>query len=248
MTQARPQFESTPLITPHRLVTEWPSILASPPAWALHVEARWTLPDAEKEIDCPDEVIVLVSKKHRKLIHLTIFEYAALCEMSRVTGISIVTNSNFGKPEPKIYVKMTFDGAPEDLMSIRRIIVGAGANEATKARWNQNDYRGENTYTVAHHHPQKDARTVSLGHVERLARQDGNIMAAVAPAREEAMRKLPTVTLPHDFHVARYMANISMLFGAVDAMHSGTVADEHLANSLCGARSEPTPEATAPLP
>lgn len=237
---AFPAFETTQLITVPRLISEWRSILGSSPAWALHVEPMWTLPDAEEEQGCPDAVTVLVGKKHKRPMHLTIFEFALLCELSRVAGITIVTNSNFGKPFPRVYARMAIDGAPEDLTSIRRLIVGAKANEATKARWNQNDYRAESTYTVEHPHPQKDARKVALGHIERLARQDGKLMAATSLAREDAMRRLPWATLPDDFHIRAHMSNIHSLFGLVDALQSGSVSDEKLTNLLSG--GSPLPE------
>lgn len=237
---AFPAFENTQLITVPRLFSDWRSILASPPAWALHLEPMWTLPGANEEIDCPNEVIALAGKKHILPVHLGIAEFGLMCEATRPNGVSAPTNSNFGTPNAKVYWKMAFDGAAEDTMPARRFIVGAKANEATKVRWNQNDYRAENMFIEPHPHPQKDARKVALGHIERLARQDGKLMAATSRAREDAARRLPAATLPDDFHVRAYMSNIRSLFGLVDALQSGSVTDEQLMNLLRS--GSPVPE------
>lgn len=192
-------FEQTPIITVARLVAEWRTIFSPTcrPHWALAVEPVHTDPDAKPD-DFPSELIVVVGKKNRGEITASPFALAALFEMTRF-GHSIVRNSNFNKPRPQVYAKMAFRDAPEDLMSIRRILFDAGENEATKALWRENDYNPDNTYVEQDPHPRKKARTVALAHVERLVRE----------------RKVAG-TLPTGFDIAAYLDNIADLFRWID--------------------------------
>lgn len=193
-------FELSPLITVARLATDWRTIFdpANRPRWARVIELLDIDPESDVTASTDLRAIVVIGRKHRIQIDMTAFELAVLFEMTRF-GHTIVSNSNFNKPRPQIYAKMRFAGASEDLMSIRRILWGAKANEATKPFWRPNDYSAENTYAEDDSHPDKDARSVALGNVERLARE----------------RQAAGIT-PMSFDVDAYLDNIKLLFAWID--------------------------------
>lgn len=192
-------FERTPLITPERLLSDWRKVFAPvvQPPWTRMVLPLFINPDDDEDHSFPDAVIFVVGGKHSRQITTSTAAFAVLCEIMRL-GHKIVTNSN-GKNN--VYAKVSFKGAPEDLMSIRRVIFGAKANEVTKPLWRENDYGPDNTYIEEHEHPEKDARAVTMGHVERLARE-----------------RKAAGTLPKGFDIGAYLSNIITLFTIIDTL------------------------------
>lgn len=191
-------FSQTDFITPERLKAEsLENVFAVRPRWADRFGVLG-YDDPDEHIPANAIYWAVVGKMHEKVITLRPDEFALLFELSRFGG-GVVTNSNHNKPVAQIYAKFAFAGAPEDLMSIRRILFGAAAGEITKALGTPTDYRAESTGAEDDHHPQKDARAKSLEHAKRLA--------------HEAATK---GTIPTGFYIAAYLDNIKRLFAEID--------------------------------
>jgi hypothetical protein len=187
------EFESTPLLTPERIAADPKRAFEVRPAWAslVHLEGL-------EDNDAP-VAFVVIGHKHPVVLALSTPGFALFCEITRL-GHNITTNSNFGKPIPIIYGKVTFDGAQKDDITLGRAIAGAEANEAVKALELTSDLRPENLYRIGAGKPKKAARDLVLRHCLRLARE-----------REAAG------SLPEGFDLKAYINNIERLFAAIDA-------------------------------
>lgn len=190
------KFEDTPIITPELVEADPMAAFAVSPAWAL----AWTFaadPAELADASILPPIIVVVGRKHRKPVTMTALQYAFLLEVNRL-GHTVVTNSNFGKPVPKIYAKQSFRDAPEDNMPLARIFVDAGPNEAATTLEIASDLRIPNLIKEGAGKPTKHSLAVTMRHVERLAHE-----------RESGG------TLPTSLNVAHYLENVRNLWDAI---------------------------------
>jgi len=191
-------FENHPLITPEWLAADPVAALAIAPSWVrLHSITR------SDELDAAPVVSIAMGGQFIMTISLTLPQAAVLFEATRL-GHRVVTNSNHAKPTPTHYARMSFRDGQSDLMTISRILHGAGEHEVVKQGHIKSDLRGENLHTIPGGKPDKDARKTTMRHVARLAweREAGG-------------------TLPKGFDIAAYLANIERLFAIVDREAGG---------------------------
>lgn len=113
-------------------------------------------------------IVIACGKTHQKAHTLTPLQMATLIEATRF-GITVATNSNFGKPRPIIYSKLVFSGAPQDNMPLSRFFANAGEHEAVKLLDSTSDLRPENLAKYGAGKPKKEAVDTTLKHVQRLA-------------------------------------------------------------------------------
>jgi hypothetical protein len=143
------------------------------PAWIKAIQLVVTDADEDPETGRPSDAIIWVGKKHRLKVTVNLYALAALVETTRHGGISVVSNSNHAKVFPSVYAKMSFPTTPGHLVSIRRILFGAGKGRITRPIWQEHDYNPENTRTEADGHPQGDSRQIALAHAEQAAHAAG---------------------------------------------------------------------------
>lgn len=195
----RTAFKFTPLISPERLAHEGASIFDGPlPSWVAGNFIVNTDADEDPAISNLSGGL-FIAGAHKLKLQANVFCLAVLFEMTRF-GHRVVGNSN-GKRVPSVYAKMLFDGAPGDLVSVRRILFNATFFEITKPLWREGDYSPEDTRSEPHGHPNKDARGIAMEHVERYVRE------------LEAAGKLPSA-----FDIPLYLGNIWRLFAEIDRL------------------------------
>ena len=189
------QFENSPLISPLLARREPDAIFRAVPGWVV----AWAIPGYANEDDNLSRAVALaIGKRHRVALIITSLQYALIAEATRL-GHSITTNSNFKKPTPKVYGKMTFRGAAKDAMPIWRLFAGAKAHEAVSALEIARDLRPHNLIKTDAGKPEKDALAVLTSHVERIASE----------------REL-SLTMPKGLSTVAYLENFRALLAAVE--------------------------------
>lgn len=200
MTEIPSRFEDIPLLTPEHIQADPRAAFAVVPLW-IHL-LHW--PDPE-DSDEPVAVVV-VGRKHPAPIVLSLHGLALLCELSRLPGISVVTNSD-GKG--RLYLRVTIAGAEEDLTQVTRLFYGAGPYVQVKVDGIKSDMRPENLRAETASRVGKETRDVILRHAERISRE------------WEARG-----TMPSHITAASYMANLRRLLEEIDREASGDSTQE----------------------
>lgn len=115
-------------------------------------------------------LVAVFGRTHQKAQTFTPLQYATLLEATRF-GLTVATNSNFGKPRPLIYSKLCFRDAPQDNMPLSRFFANAGEHEAVKHFEFASDLRPQNLVKFGAGKPKKEAVDVTLKHVQRIAEE-----------------------------------------------------------------------------
>jgi hypothetical protein len=186
-----------PLITPADILALGTDALPPTPPASCH--AWMHLPDE----DSPAEsVTVWGIGKPGKVDHMetSAMQTALLCEAMRPPGITIATNRNtpHGTPPTAFYGKVTFADAPEDNMTVHRLLGGAEAGQqVNRAEIIPTDLRGANNRR-SRGASKKGAWETVYGHCKRYAEKAAEEAAASGKA------------LP--FSVEAYLANLEALY------------------------------------
>lgn len=161
-------FASSPLITPERLEADPQAALAVRPAWLHAVHLEYPEGHEEDPARFTPAVALVLGRKHVTSRGFSLPQVAFMMEITRFPGASIVTNHN---GTGRHYVRIAFDGYPEDLTMLSRVFSGATEYVQTKVDGIQSDMRAENLRHDPAEKIGKDARQVVLGHAERIAKQ-----------------------------------------------------------------------------
>lgn len=194
-------FLDSPLLTPERIAADPEAAFAVRPSWVRGLVI--VCPEAAPQ-DCHGvSPAAVVSLGESYLAHkiYSLIGLALLCELSRLPGISVVTNSD-GKG--RHYERVTIADASEDLTSVNRLLIGAAAYDQAKVVGIKSDMRPENLRGVPARKLGKDARVVLLGHAKRI----GEAWEAKG-------------TMPHHLTADSYLANLERLLALSDLEASG---------------------------
>lgn len=202
-------FLDSPLLTPERIAADPEAAFAARPSWVrglviVHPEIGLDRPpEATPEGRPGVSPAAVVSLGESHLAHKTysLIGLALLCELSRLPGVSVVTNSD-GKG--RHYERVTIADASEDLTSVNRLLIGATAYDQAKVVGIKSDMRPENLKGVPARKLGKDARAVLLGHAKRIA---------------EGWEAKGTI--PHHLTADSYLANLERLLALTDLEASG---------------------------
>jgi hypothetical protein len=203
---AAPAFETSPLLTLSRIHKNPKDAFAVTPKWVRQLVVIHP-DDAYREYD-PVTPMVLVVTGHKLLSFrgYSAINFALLCEITRLPGISITTNSN---GTGRSYARITIADAGEDLTSVNRFLWGASAYDQIVVNGlNLTDARPENLRADPAAKVGKDARAILLGHAERISKQ-----------WEERGG------MPGHFTRQEYLDNLRSLIEATDLEASGIAVD-----------------------
>lgn len=161
---SKQEFIDQPLLTKNLIENDPIKAFSILPQWVHHIAFA-----DPNDLDAAEDnvVVVLVGRKHKVIIGLSLSQFALLCELTRL-GHSVATNSNFKKPIPKIYPKITFRDAPSDATPVARLFANAGPNESVSKVDSRIDLRPENLKKIGAGKPRKVAIEIALFHAERL--------------------------------------------------------------------------------
>lgn len=163
-------FDGTPshLITPERLAADPRVALSVLPPWLHAIHLEYPEGHDEDEARFTPSATLVLGRSRVAAKGYSLLQVAFLFELTRLPGISIVTNHN---GSGRHYERIAIAGHPEDLTSVNRVFVGAAEYTQAKVSGIQSDMRAENLRTDAAEKVSKDARHVVLGHAERIAKE-----------------------------------------------------------------------------
>ncbi|MCO5065455.1 MAG: hypothetical protein M9924_13725 [Rhizobiaceae bacterium] len=198
---SRGHFSSSPLITPERIFADPDAAFAVLPSWVRNFALVY--PEGhERDISKPSPVVIIaLGKKHIAAKTYSPASFAALCELTRLPGISITTNHN---GSGRHYERITIADHPEDLTSVNRFLLGAAEYTQVKVTGIQSDMRPENLMQDVAEKASKDARQVVLSHVKRILKE------------WEASGNMPSLFIPAD-----YLENVERLLQLTDLEATG---------------------------
>lgn len=192
---------TAPLRTPELVAADPQAALAHRPAW-LHA-AHLEYPEGHEADPARFSPVValVLGKKHVTSKNYSLLQVAFMLELTRLGGISIVTNSD-GKG--RWYERISIADHPEDLTSVNRVFSGATEYVEAKVAGIKSDMRAENLKHGPAGRLSKDARQVVLGHATRIAQQ------------AEAEGRMP----PH-ITAMEYLVNLIHLLHLIDREAAG---------------------------
>ena len=200
------EFINQPFLTKELVTSDPIAAFDVVPRWVQHLS--FANPEDLEDIDL-NVVLIVLGRKHKALVALSVSQFALLCELTRL-GHSVATNSNFAKPHPRIYPKITYRDAMKDASPIARLFADAGPNESVSRIDERNDFRPENLKKIGAGKPRKEAIQVALFHAERLMNE----------------RKAGQ-TLPANFDEDGYLNNLKSLFAwSLDEANLPEVAND----------------------
>jgi hypothetical protein len=202
-------FPQTPLLTPERIAADPleafgilpPCILS---AVLISPNDRLDAPSPQVCRSAPDispAFVVRFGPTHTTHKTLSPIGLAIVCELARVPGVSIATDTN---GTGRYYERVTIAGHGEDLTSLSRLLRDAGPSEQVKAGHFKSDFRPENLRAIPAGKIGKQARDIVLGHLRRIA------------AEWEQRGTMP----PH-FTASEYLENLERLFQLNDLEGAG---------------------------
>lgn len=164
-------FENSPLITPERIKQDYEEAFGILPSWCHTLD--FVLPEGMNQPSSlhfepsPGAIITLGKSKavHKSL---SLPALAFTFEMTRLPGISMVTNQNGGK-NPIYYVRVAIADYPEDLTTLSRILCDAGPEDQVSKGILSNSLEPEHLVLRNARKQERQARAVIFGHLERLA-------------------------------------------------------------------------------
>ncbi|PBB39576.1 MULTISPECIES: hypothetical protein [unclassified Mesorhizobium] len=199
-------FLDSPLLTPERIAADPEAAFAVRPSWVrglvlVHPDADPERPSEATPQGVSPAAVVSLGESHLAHKTYSLTGLALLFELSRLPGVSVVTNSD-GKG--RHYERVTIADAAEDLTSVNRLLIGATTYDQAKVVGIKSDMRPENLRATPARKLGKDARAVLLGHAERIVRA------------WEAKG-----TMPHLLTADGYLANLERLLALTDLEASG---------------------------
>lgn len=192
-------FLTSPLITPERLLADPDEAFSVLPSWVRMLEV--VHPEGPR--DAAPVVVVAFGRSDPTAIGLSPVGAALLCEFSRFPGVSIVTNRNGKRSDPrsKVYARITIAGYPEDLTMVSRVFANAEPHEQVKVSGSvQSDLRPGNLVRADAEKLGKSTRAIIE---ERL--------------REVAERAAANGIMLRHISVDSYMDNLKRLLEALDS-------------------------------
>ena len=200
-------FSQSPLLKPERIASDPEEAFRILPPCIL--SATFISPDdgldtTKADRAAPDiSPVFVVRFGPRHFTHKTLSPVglAIACELVRVPGVSIATDTN---GSGRYYERVTIAGHGEDLTSLSRLFKDAGPYEQVKQGHFKHDFRPDNLRAIPAAKIGKQARDIVMGHLRRIARE-----------WEERG------TMPHHFTASSYLENLERLFHLNDLEAAG---------------------------
>ncbi len=172
MTITDTDFLYSPLITPERILRDYEEAFSIRPKWCHsvhHVTPEGVHPSNLQYQPLP---IAIITLGKTQIVHkgLSLAGLGFAFEITRLPGISIVTNQN-GSTPPRHYVRIVVADYPEDLTTLSRTLCDTGPYEELSPGILRHSLDPEHMLARPSSKQNRHAREVILGHAERLARK-----------------------------------------------------------------------------